>query len=94
MMNTKRILDKGKIKGFVGNFNELFENVVKAYIKDAVQIRTRREYLFKRYPEIFNDSSKNKVEMDIDKGKTRPKKPNLAEIREKSIYKRCCANKN
>ena len=53
-----------------------------------MQIRTRREYFFKRYPEIFNDSSENKVEMDIDKGKTRPKKPNLAEIREKLLCKR------
>ena len=32
---------------------------------------------------MFGDSS-----MDIDKGKTRPKKPNLAEIREKLICQR------
>ena len=41
-----------------------------------------------KYPEIFRDSSENEVEMDIDEGKTRPKKPNLAEIREKLLCKR------
>ena len=42
-----------------------------------------------KYPEIlFNDSSENEVEINIGKGKTRPKKPNLAEIREKLLCKR------
>ena len=41
-----------------------------------------------KYPEIFNDSSENEVEMNIDEGKTRPKKPNLVEIREKLLCKR------
>ena len=41
-----------------------------------------------KYPEIFNDSSENEVEMNVDEGKTRPKKPNLAEIREKLLCKR------
>ena len=41
-----------------------------------------------RYSEIFNDSSENEVEMDVDKGKTRSKKPNLSEIREKLLCKR------
>ena len=41
-----------------------------------------------KYPEIFNNSSKNEVEMNIDEGKTRPKKPNLAEIKEKLLCKR------
>ena len=35
---------------------------------------------------MFGDSSES--EMDINEGKTRPKKPNLAEIREKLLYKR------
>ena len=34
---------------------------------------------------MFSDSSEN--EMDIDEEKTGPKKPNLAEIREKLLYK-------
>ena len=42
----------------------------------------------KKYPEIFSDSSENEVEMDIDEGQTRPKKPNLAEIRERLLCKR------
>ena len=41
-----------------------------------------------KYPEIFNDSSENEDEMNIDKGKTRPKKPNLAEIRKRLLCKR------
>ena len=41
-----------------------------------------------KYPVIFNDSSENEVEMDIDEGKTRPEKPNLAEIRKKLLCKR------
>ena len=35
---------------------------------------------------MFSNSSES--EMDVDKGKTRPKKPNLAEIKEKLLYKR------
>ena len=42
----------------------------------------------KKYPEIFSDSSENEVEMDIDKGKTVPKKLNLAEIRENLLCKK------
>ena len=38
-----------------------------------------------KYPEIFRDSSENEVEMDIDERKTKPKKPNLTEIREKLL---------
>ena len=41
-----------------------------------------------KYPEIFNNSSENEVEMDIDEGKTRPKKPNLVEIRKRLLCKR------
>ena len=36
----------------------------------------------------MRNSSENEVEMDIDKGKTWPKEPNLAEIREKLLCKR------
>ena len=34
-MNTQIKLDKGKVKEFVGDFNELFKHLVKAYINDA-----------------------------------------------------------
>ena len=86
-MNTKRILDEEKVKDFVGDFNKYFEDLGKRYKRDAEKIKIRRECFWKKYPEIFRDSSENEVEMDIDEGKTRPKKPNLAEIREKLLCK-------
>ena len=70
-----------KVKDFVADFNKHFEDLAKRYKKDAEKIRTSRECFWRKYPEIFNDSSENEVEMDIGEGKTRPKKPNLAEIR-------------
>ena len=87
-MNTKRILDEEKVKDFVGDFNKYFEDLAKRYKRDAEKIKTRRECFWRKYPEIFRNSSENEVEMDIDEGKTRPKKPNLAEIREKLLCKR------
>ena len=88
MMNTKRILDEEKVKDFVGDFNKYFEDLAKRYKKDAEKIKTRRECFWKKYPEIFNDSSENEVEMNIDEGKTRPKKPNLVKIRKRLLCKR------
>ena len=87
-MNTKRILDEEKVKDFVGDFNKYFEDLAKRYKRDAEKIKTRRECFWRKYPEIFRNSSENEVEMDIDEGKTRPKKPNLAEIRGKLLCKR------
>ena len=83
MMNTKRILDEEKVKDFVEDFNKHFEDLAKRYKKDAEKIKTRRECFWRKYPEIFRDSPE--IEMDIDEGQTRPKKPNLAEIREKLL---------
>ena len=89
MMNMKRILDGEKvIKDFVGDFNKYFEDLAKRYKRDAEKIETRRECFWKKYPEIFRDSSENEVEMDIGEGKTRPKKPNLVEIRKRLHCKR------
>ena len=89
MMNTKRILDEDKLKDFVGNFNKFFEDLTKSYKKDAKKIKKNVERIFGestlRYLMI---SSENEVEMDVDEGKTRPKKPNLSEIREKLLCKR------
>ena len=87
-MNTKRILDEEKVKDFVGDFNKYFEDLAKRYKRDAEKIKTRRECFWRKYPEIFRNSSENEVEMDIDEGKTRPKKPTLTEIREKLLCKR------
>ena len=84
-MNTKKILDKEKRKDFVGDFNKFFEDLAKWYKKDAKKIEKRREYFWRKYPKIFKDSSD---EMNIDEGKTRPKKPNLAEIKERLLRNR------
>ena len=89
MMNTKqRILDEEKLKDFVGDFNKHFEALAKRHKKDAEKIKNVREGFWRKYPEIINDSSENEVEMDVDEGKTRPKKPNLSEIRERLLCKR------
>ena len=87
-MNTKRILDEEKVKDFVEDFNKYFEDLAKRYKRDAEIIKTHRECFWRKYPEMFRNSSENEIEMDIDEGKTRPKKPNLAEIREKLLCKR------
>ena len=65
MMNMKqRILDKEKLKDFVGDFNKFFEDLTKWYKRDAEKIKNHREYFWEKYPEIFNDSSENEVEME------------------------------
>ena len=65
MMNTKqRILDEEKLKDFVGDFNKFFEDLTKWYKKDAREIGNHREYFWRKYPEIFDDSSDNEVEME------------------------------
>ena len=51
-MNIQRTLDVEKVREFVGDFNKLFEEL-KAWIKDAEQIKTWREHFLKKYPEIF-----------------------------------------
>ena len=77
-----------KVKDFVGDFNKYFEDLAKRYKKDAKKIKTCRECFWKKYPEILRDSSENEVEMNIDEGKTRPKKPNLVKIRKRLLCKR------
>ena len=66
MINMKqRILDEQKVKDFVGDFNKFFEDLAKCYKKDAKKIKKCRECFWREYPEIFNDSSENEVEMDV-----------------------------
>ena len=89
MMNTKpRILDEEKLQDFVGDFNKHFEDLTKWYKRDAEKIKNIRESFWRKYPEIFKDSTENEVEMNIDEGKTRPKKPNLDEIKERLLRNR------
>ena len=87
-MNTKRILDEEKLKDFVSDFNKHFEDLAKRYKNDAKKIKALREDFWRKYPEIFNDSSENEVEMNIDEGETRPKKPNLGKIKERLLHNR------
>ena len=60
----QRILDEEKLKDFVGDFNKHFEDLAKRYKNYAERIKNIRESFWERYPEIFNDSSENEVEME------------------------------
>ena len=84
MMNTKRILDEEKFKDFVSDFNKHFKDLARRYKKDAEKIKALREGFRKKYPEIFRDSSEN----EVGEGETRPKKPNLAQIRKRLLCNR------
>ena len=86
MMNTQIKLNlEDEVREFVGDFIKFFKKL-KEWTEDAIQIKTWRAFFEKKYPKMFGNSFE--TEMDIDKGKTRPKKPNLAEIREKLLCKR------
>ena len=65
MMNTQIKLDIEEVRKFVGDFNELSKDL-EEWINNAVQIETWKDHFLKEYPKIFNDSSENEVEMDID----------------------------
>ena len=65
MMNTQVTLDIEEVRKFVGDFNKLFKDL-EEWTSNAVQIETWKDHFLKEYPKIFNDSSENEVEMDID----------------------------
>ena len=65
MMNTQIKLDMEEVRKFVGDFNKLFKDLEER-TNNAVQIETWKDHFLKEYPKIFNDSSENEVEMDID----------------------------
>ena len=86
IMNMKqRILDEEKLKDFVADFHKHFEDLAKSYKKDAKKIKKRGECFWEKYPEIFNDSSENEVEMDIEVGTTKKTKPSID--REEKLWK-------
>ena len=65
MMNTEIKLHlEDEVREFVGDSNKFFEDLAKWYKKDAEKIKNHREYFWRKYPEIFNYSSDNEVEMD------------------------------
>ena len=65
MMNTQIKLDIEEVRKFVGDFNELFKDL-EEWTNNAIQIETWKDHILKGYPKVFNDSSENEVEMDID----------------------------
>ena len=71
----EKILDEEKLKDFVAVFNKHFEDLAKWYKKDAEKIKNMRECFWEEYPEIFNDSSENEDEMNIDVGTKKKTKP-------------------
>ena len=91
-MNTKRILDEEKLKDFVSNFNKHFEDLAKRYKNDAERIKSIRESFWERYPEMFNDSSENEVEMETTmETESRPivdREEKLRKVKEKLLSKR------
>ena len=93
MMNMKqRILDEERLQDFVGDFNKHFEDLAKRYKNDAERIKNIRESFWERYPEIFNDSSENEVEMEITmETESRPiidREEKLRKVEEKLLSKR------
>ena len=93
MMNTKqRILDEERLQDFVGDFNKHFEDLAKKYKNDAERIKNIKESFWERYPEIFNDSSENEVEMETTmETERRPivdREEKLRKVEEKLLSKR------
>ena len=74
MMNTQITLDTEEVRKFVGDFNKPFRDL-KEWTSNAVKIETWKNHFFKEYPKIFNGSSENEVEMDIDVDTTMKTKP-------------------
>ena len=85
-MNTQIKLDVEEVKEFVGDFNKLFKDL-EAWTKNAIQIETWKDHFFKKYPKIFNDSSENKVEMDIEMDTTMETESRPIVDREKKLRK-------
>ena len=92
MMNMKRILDEEKLKDFVGDFNKHFEDLAKWYKKDVEKIKTCRECFWRKYPEIFRNSSENEVEMETTmETESRPiidREEKLRKVEERLLSKR------
>ena len=88
MMNTQITLDIEEVRKFVGDFNKLFKDL-EEWTSNAIQIETWKDYFLKEYPKIFNSSSENEVEMDIDTTmKTKPpidREEKLRKVEEKLL---------
>ena len=93
MNKQVRLNLEDKVREFVGDFNKFFEEL-KKWSKDAVEKKTWRDHFLKEYSKIFNGSSENKVEMDVDVDTTMRTKPpiereeKLRKVEEKRLSKR------
>ena len=89
MMNTQvRLNLKDEVREFVGDFNKFFEEL-KKWTKDAIEIKTWREFFEKKYPKMLNDSSGTEMDVDIETTmKTKPpidRKEKLRKVEEKLL---------
>ena len=90
MMNTKLTLDKKEVRRFVGDFNKLFKDL-EDWTSNAVQIESWKEHFLEEYPDIFNISTENEVEMETTmETESRPKdrKEKLRKVKEKLLSNR------
>ena len=91
MMNTKITLDKEEVRRFVGDFNKLFKDL-EEWKSNAVQIESWKEHFLEEYPNIFNVSTENEVEMETTMGtEGRPivdREEELRKVEERLLSKR------
>ena len=74
-MNTQTRLNlEDEVREFVGDFNKFFKDL-EAWTNNDAHIKTWKDHFLKEYPKIFNGSSKNEVEMDLDVDTTMETKP-------------------
>ena len=66
MMNTQIKLNlEDEVRKFVGDFNKFFKDL-EVWTSNDAHIKTWKGHFLKEYPKIFNGSSENEVEMDVD----------------------------
>ena len=94
MMNTQTKLNlENEVREFVGDFNIFFDDL-KKWTKDAIQIKTWREFFEKKYPKMFSDSSGTEMDVDVDttmETESRPivdREEKLRKVEEKPLTKR------
>ena len=94
MMNKQvRLNLEDEVREFVGDFNKFFEDL-EAWTNSNAHIKTWKDHFLKEYPKIFNGSSENEAEMDVDIDTTmRTKLPiereeKLRKVEEKLLSKR------
>ena len=94
MMNKQvRLNLEDEVREFVGDFNKFFEDL-EAWTNNNAHIKTWKDHFLKEYSKIFNGSSENEVEMDVDVDTTMRTKPpidreqKLRKVEEKLLSKR------